>query len=299
MFSVGSIGKSYSAAVAIQLCAEKRCVMDDPIHKYLPSYDNIDSSITIRQLMNHTSGLADFADNSEYWNALFEDPSRMWGLDEMLRDFIKKPQFPKGTSWNYATTNYVLLRKMIQDITGKTMPEIYRERLFSKLGLNNTFATNSSALPEMAVHSWFDLDNDRVYDEFTSWDRMAFASSIGSEVWATPADLALWMDKLIRERIVIPEEFEDEMFDFHSPCPGEEFIDGYGLGVLNFSTEFTRGIRAWGHAGNSLGFGAIAIYLPDYDVTVAMMDNTEKAEAIFAGLNNLLEVIMNNIPATE
>jgi len=296
MFSVGSIGKTYTAAVALQMCGEGKFSLDDQIHQYLPVYENVDSTITIRQLMNQTSGLADFADNPRYWNDIFGGPSRVWGLHEMLRDFILEPDYAPGEGWNYATTNYVLLRKMIQDISGSTMPEIYNKRIFSKFNLANTWATQDSTLPAKAVHSWLDLDNDGVYDEFTSWDRTAFVSSIGSEVWATSADLAAWTDLLVNEKSVIPDEFEDDMFDFHSPCPGEGFISGYGLAIVDFNTDMTMGIRAWGHAGNALGFGAVTVYMPDYDVTVAILDNTEKFEAIMPGFANIINVIIKNIP---
>ena len=160
------------------------------------------------------------------------------------------------------------------------------------------WATQVSTLPAKAVHSWLDLDNDGVYDEFTSWDRTAFVSSIGSEVWATSADLAAWTDLLVNKKSIIPDEYEDDMFDFHSPCPGEGFISGYGLAIVDFNTGMTMGIKAWGHAGNALGFGAVAVYLPDYDITVAILDNTEKFEAIMPGFANVLKVIMDNIPTS-
>jgi len=298
-FSAGSIGKMFTAAAVLQLCSEGRLSLDEPIYKKLPSFRNIDSTITIRQLLSHTSGLADFADNRMYWNSVFNENTTLWALDDMLKTFTEKPLFAKGEDWNYATTNYVLLRNLVQEICRKPVNQVYKERFFEPLGMIYSSASLDSTLPELLAHGWLDMDGDGVYDDLSVWERTAFASSIGSEVWTTSRDLAVWIKKLLRDHAVVSTDLEDDMMSFHSPCTGEDFLAGYGLGVCSFNTDLTAGIKAVGHAGNALGYGAIAFYMPEYDVTVAMMDNTEKADAIFTGLNNVLAVIQEKLDKTE
>lgn len=298
-FSAGSIGKMFTAATVLQLCHEGTLSLDDPLHKWLPDYKNIDRSISLRQLLNHTSGLADFADNNAYWQSVFIENSTSWKLDDMLNTFINEPLFEKGQDWNYATTNYVLLRRLIEQRCQKPMPQVYAERFFTPLGLDQSAASVDSTLPALYAHGWMDTDGDDIYDDLSSWERTAFASSIGCEVWTTSRDLALWISKLLKQHEVISTDLEADMLDFQSPCTGEDFLAGYGLGMARFNTDLFSGLTAVGHAGNALGYGAVAFYLPAYDVCVAMMDNTEKADAMTTGLKNVLAVIQESVDIKE
>lgn len=293
-FSAGSIGKMFTAVTIIQMCEEEKLSLDDPIFKYLPKYRNIDSTITIKQLLNHTSGLFDFADNSNYWGFIYENSAKIWTLDEMLRTFIREPVYSSGKGWNYATTNYVLLRMLIQKISNKSITEINRARFWNNLNMNYTITSMDSTMPDQFAHGWLNQDEDEDYEDLSSWNRAAFASSIGGEVWTTAGDLAIWINKLLDEKSLVSEEYYTKMINFHSPCPGEDFINGYGLGICKFNPQIVQGVKAWGHAGNALGYGAIGIYLPEYDATIAIMDNTEKAEAIFDGLHNIIDIIKEN-----
>jgi len=291
-FAAGSIGKIFTATTILQLADEGLLTLEDSLHEWLPSFPYIDSTITIRQLLNHTSGTNDFVDNPAFWEAIFSEPSRFWTPEEIIRAFNREAVFPKGTDWNYSTTGYNLLRMIIKKITGLELSTVYSNRFWIPLGLNNTFTSMGDPLPANIVHSWYDLDDDGTYDDFFSWSRTAFDSGIAGEVWITAEDLAKWARAIFQDKIVLSQASLDQMLTFHSPCTGEEFFGaGYGLGVVKFNPQIVNGLEAYGHSGNAPGFAAACIYLPDYGVCIGLLDNTEEGESIGSGMSNLLTVI--------
>lgn len=266
--------------------------MEDSLYEWLPTYPNIDSTITIRQLLNHMSGIHDFADNSDCWDAIFSDPSRVWAPEELIQAFTLESVFPKGIDWNYSTTVNNLLRMIIMDITGSDLATVYESRFWQPLGLSSSFTLMDEGLPAGIAHGWFDRDNDGTYDDFYSWPRTAFATGIGGEIWSTPEDLAKWLKALIYDKTVVSEATLEQMLNFHAPCTGEEFMcAGYGLRVIKFNPETVDGIEAYGHCGDAPGYTVACIYLPDYQIFVGVMDNTEAGEAIGSCTYNLVRVI--------
>lgn len=295
-FGAGSIAKNFTAVIILQLAEEGEITLDDSLYEWVPAYPYVDSTISIRQLLNHTSGLYDVIDNSDYWQEIFQNPSRVWTPAEMIFAFNKEPLFPKGTDWNYSSIpGYALLRMIIQDITGSDIATAYHDRCFVPFELNNTFASMGEPLPANTTHGWYDLDNDGDYDDFFSWPRTAFASGIPGEVFSTAEDLAKWARTLFHDKSVMSEEYMDQMLVFHSPCTGEEYqVAGYGLGVVKFNPDLFNGLNAIGHSGNAPGYAAASIYLPDYDVCIGFMDNTEEGNAVWT-IIDLINIIMNHL----
>lgn len=294
LFSAGSINKMYTAVTILQLAEEGVLSLDDPISKWIPEYPQVDSTITIRQLLNHTGGIFDMARHPDYWEAMRADPDKAWSPDEIIKNFLLEPYFPKGTGWHYSTPGYILLRMIIQEITGSEAPIAYRDRLFIPLELEYTYATGLEALPQNTAHGWFDLDGDGVYDDLPSFT--SFDTGIGGAVYATPADLALWSHALFSERRLLNEESFKQMLIFHSPTPDEPLLVGYGLGVVKFNPELFNGLEIWGHSGNAPGYAAACFYLPDYDVSIGMMVNTEGGESM-PTIIDLLTILTTNLEA--
>ena len=292
-FGAGSITKNFTAAALLKLAEEGEIDLDDSLDKWLPPYPNVDSTITIRQLLNHTGGLNDVADNHDFWAEIFRNPSRSWDPEEIIFLFNQEPVFPKGTDWNYSTTGYILLRMIIQKITGAEIGSVYHDLFFIPYGLSNTFTSMGDGLPAGTAHGWFDLDNDGNYDDFYYWPRTSFASSICGEVFSTAEDLAKWIKALYRDKTVLSQESLDRMLSFHSPCTGEEYMcAGYGLGAVRFNPDLFNGLEAIGHSGNALGYAAASFYLPDLDVCIGLVDNTEEGKSMFL-VNDLMKLISN------
>ena len=292
-FGAGSIAKNFTAATILKFAEEGEITLDDSLHEWVPAYPYVDSTINIRQLLNHTSGLFDIIDNPAFWEEIFQNPSKVWTPAEMIIAFNHEPLFPKGTDWNYSSIpGYALLRMIIEDITGSDEATAYNDRFFVPFELNNTFASMGEPLPANTAHGWYDLDNDGDYEDFFPWPRTAFASGVCGEVFSTPEDLAKWARVLFHDRCVLNAQYMDEMLTFHSPCTGEESqVAGYGLGTVKFNPDLLNGLNAIGHSGNAPGYAAACIYLPDYDVCIGFMDNTECGESVSITMEKLLAVI--------
>lgn len=294
-FGVGSIAKNFTAATILQLAEEGEITLDDSLYKWLPAYPYVDSTITIRQLLNHTSGLYDFVDHPDFWYSIFQEPSRLWTPAEMITAFNRESVYPKGTDWHYSTTGYALLRIIIQDITSSEVSTVYRDRFFIPLGLSNTFASMGDTLPENTSHGWFDFESDGTYEDVFSWPRTALASGIGCEIFSSAEDLAKWARALFYEKSVLSQASLDQMLTFHSPCTGEEFLSaGYGLGVARFNPDFFNGLEVIGHSGDALGYAAACLYLPDYNVCIGFVDNTHEGDAMYI-INDLMSIITNHL----
>ncbi len=299
-FGAGSIAKTFTAVTILQLVEENGITLDEPISRWISSYPHIDGSITIRQLLNHTGGLYDFVKNDDYWVNIFDEPSRVWTPEEIILEFNREPVYPKGTDWHYSNTGYNLLRMIIGELEGSGIPAVNEERFFQPLGLSNTFTTMGATLPPGVAHGWWDLNEDGNYDDFYSWQRTAFATGIGGEVFTTSEELAKWIKALFHDGIVLNAQSLDQMLTFHSPCTGEEYLSaGYGLGVVLFNPQQFNDIRLYGHSGNAPGYAAMAAYLPDYGVSIGLMDNTEEGEAMFMSISNILDVVVSHLETTQ
>ena len=290
-FAAGSIGKMFTAVTILQLAGEGQLTLDDSLNRWLPDFPFVDNTITIRQLLNHTGGLGDFADVPAYWDSIFAAPSRTWTPAEIVTTFAAEPLYPKGEGWNYSTTGYDLLRMIIMQITGSDLPTVYQERFWGPLELTRSLASLGDELPADAAHGWYEL-HGAGYEDFSSWPRTAFASGIAGEVWTTPEELARWNRALLMDQTVISQALLDQMLTFHSPCTGEEAVAaGYGLGVLRFNPDLVHGEVAYGHSGNAPGYAAVGLCLPDLEVCLGVMDNTEAGEAIGTCTKGLVAVL--------
>jgi uncharacterized protein (TIGR02145 family) len=295
-FSAGSIEKMFAATTILQLAEEGKITLEDPLYKWLPAFPYIDSMITIRQLLNHTGGIYHYVDNRDFWDAWFQEPSKFWTLEGIVLTFNREPYFPRGTGWHYSQTGYNLLRMIIRKITGSEISIVNRDRFFVPSGLTNTFTSMGETLPGNIAHGWYDTDKDLEYEDFFSMQRTPFASGIGGEVWSTPEDLAKWARALFHDKTVVSQTSLDQMLTFYSPCTGEElFGDGYGLGVCKFNSQLLYGLEAYGHGGHGPGYAAGCIYLPDYEVCIGIMDNTDGGECIGTSVTKLIKVIISHL----
>ncbi len=114
-------------------------------------------SITIAQLLDMRSGLAGYTENPAFQRAVDEDPDRIWTPDELLALSFSTPALSApGTTWHYSNTNYVLLGLVMEDVTGQTVPELFKERLFDPLGLDGTVmpALDDASMPAVYAHGY-------------------------------------------------------------------------------------------------------------------------------------------------
>ena len=176
LFDIGSTTKNLVAALTLKLAEEGKLALDDPLHKWLPDYPNIDNTITIRQLLNHTSGISNIKGKS-FIQPILKNPEKYWTPKEVITTFVRKPQFPKGTGWHYSNTGYILLGMIIEKATRSKLSVELRKRFWSPLGLNSTFLGGEEMLSGDIAHGWIDLNGDKVLEDFSVYPKTALNSA--------------------------------------------------------------------------------------------------------------------------
>ena len=257
-FFTASTAKMMTATVAMMLVESGKIKLDDKIHCYLPksimnglheyqgqSYGTI---ITLRQLLNHTSGLGDNWSDPHFMQQIIETPDRFWKPEETI-EYVKQnipPHFPPGEGFNYSDINYNLVGLIIERITEMPLHRAYRELLFDKLGMNHTYRPFyeeprpriGGRLPSHCFAG--DID----YTGFTSLS----ADWAGGGLQTTTEDLNRFIRAFGENRIFNHPSTRDEM------VKGQQIDEGtsYGLGVVQGVLDELGEI--YGHSGASSSF---------------------------------------------
>jgi D-alanyl-D-alanine carboxypeptidase len=274
-FNVGSIAKSFEAAVALMLAEEGLLDLDEPISTWLPALDHVDRMITVRQLLNHTSGVFNVFEHPDFpWVAPGVDYERRWRLEEVIAYFVDEPYGPPGIVQHYSSTNYLLLTNILEMILETPVPEEVERRFLEPLGLEHTYMSMGALPPATfsVAYPWVDVDLDGELEELSGVPQTWIASLTHPVLYAAPADIARWMDALYQKREVLPAASLDEMLTFPQTNQVDPEGGRYGLGVVDFSEIL--GVNVIGHGGSALGYSAAALYLPDEGVSLAWAINT-------------------------
>lgn len=275
MFAIGSITKNMVASLTLQLADEGVLSLEDSLGKWLPAYPNIDEGVTIRQLLNHTSGIYQYFSNQAIWDEIERDRARVWTHAEVLT-YVLEPYYPPGGGFRYSNTNYTLLGMIIEKATGAGVAAGLRERFWEPLGLSNTYFAIEEEIPDNVAHVWGSLQPGGETEDLTFVLRMAHDSIIhpSGGVFSTAGDLARWSDALFQGR-TISESQLDEMLEFVAISKRDGIqSQGYGLGIQHFLPGWIGGVDVYGHAGGNIGTVAYMLYLPEHGVSIAAMVNS-------------------------
>lgn len=153
LFPIGSLTKTLTSTVILQLIEEGKLTLADTIGEFLPAHENINPSITIEQLLNHSSGLYDGSDDPDYWDTLWSNPEKIWILDDWLH-FTHEPYFQPGEGFHYSNTGYFFLGEIIEQITGNSYKHELTTRIIEPIALKNTFYFPFDSLYDQLVHPW-------------------------------------------------------------------------------------------------------------------------------------------------
>ena len=301
LFDVASVGKTFTAALVLQLAEEGKLSLDDSLHKWLPDFPNINKNATIRQLLNHTSGISHIAANRQYWSAVFADPDSLWAPEDVLR-FVPEPRFPPGAGWHYSSTNYILLGMIVEKATASTLNVQLRNRFLVPLKLNNTLPATDSAARASRVfaHGHFDLNGDGALEDMGPQSRNSLFTSAwaAGPVASTAGDLTRWAECLYGNH-VLQKESLDRMVDFHRPTPGEPLLSGYGLGTAELRGDFFGGERVWGHLGWQPGYMTAMLYFPNHSVSMAVLINDNNEECITSITVGLWGIVKDHLEGSR
>jgi D-alanyl-D-alanine carboxypeptidase len=275
-FALGSISKTYTAANTLKLVEEGFLRLDDPAARYLPKL-KLDRRITIRMLLEHTSGLHDFFLNPSIDRVLQGKPNATWTAAQALR-YVRKPLlFPPGTKWAYSNTNYLLLGMIDEVADGRPLAIQLRARFLDPLELDHTWSQAAEA-PRAATARGHRLGGSgtkrRAWPVFDGEPIMPFRSVVtaaggAGEMAATSRDAARWMAALVLGDVLRPET-RAEMVGAASYTNALGARLPYGLGV---QVVELRNRPTIGHSGRLLGFRAVVRVLPEEGMTIAVLTN--------------------------
>ena len=298
----GSVGKTFAAATTLQLVKEGKIGLDDKVEKYVgvePWFAPLPNAkdITVRQLMNHTSGLVRYEFKPQFTKDLTANPEKVWKPAELVAYLLdEKPPFEAGKGWDYADTNYIVLGMIIEKVTGRKFYDEASRRLLKPLKLKDTIPQDGMKLKGL-VQGYAGPNNpfggkDAMIHEgrFTinpqfEWTGGGFAS--------TAQDLARWAKMMYEGRAYSPDLVPQVLDGVAAPMLGRE--TKYGLGVI---VRKTQAGTSYGHSGFFPGYMTDMMYFPESKIAIAVQVNTSVGRDLGKPLSRVLVEIMEVIRAS-
>ena len=294
---IGSNTKTYVATVVLQLVDDGRIKLDEPIETYLPSLvvgDGIDGTkITVRQLLQHTSGLPEYA--NEIAADAFGVQNTYINPRDMLDVALAKPAvFSPGERWEYSNTNYLVLGLLIERLTSRTLHEQIDERIIKPLGLDHTYLPVPGERNVRGKHPLgYHQGDTGELREITAMDP-SFAWAAGAMI-ATPSDLNRFMQALLDGELLS----DASLAEMKTSVPaGDDLWPGasYGLGLQGF--PLSCGGVAWGHGGdipgtqtrNAVGPDGTAVTIAVTALPWALVDMTDE-QALLAKYQTVVDAL--------
>ncbi|KND45468.1 MULTISPECIES: serine hydrolase domain-containing protein [Streptomyces] len=282
-FRIGSITKTFVSTVLLQLEAEGRLSLDDKVDRWLPGVvrgrGHDGRKVTLRQLLNHTSGIAEYTSDERFVEDVFlaegflKNRYRTWSPRELVGIAMKhEPTFAPGTDWSYSNTNYVLAGMVIEKVTGRGYGDEIRGRIIEPLGLSDTKVPGTSpTLPgphSRAYSKLAETSDGRTYD--VTRLNPSIAGAAGGMI-SDADDLNRFVSALLRGKL-LPRKQLAEMKDV-VPLDGDR--GGYGLGLITY--KLSCGVQLWGHSGGIHGSLSEAATTSDGRHTLAYNFNSDWA----------------------
>ncbi|MFJ6082686.1 serine hydrolase domain-containing protein [Streptomyces sp. NPDC092369] len=279
-YRIASITKTFVATVLLQLEAEGRLSLDDTVETWLPGTvrgnGNDGRKITLRQLLNHTSGLFDYTSDEEFERQLFR-PDGFFkhrydhrdAADLVALALTHEPDFAPGTSWNYSNTNYVLAGMVIEKVTGHSYGQEIDKRVIEPLGLDETSVPGDRptvGTPSSRAYSKLARTATGPTYDVTRLNPTA-ASSAGAMI-SDSADLNRFVRALLGGRLLPPRQLKEMKTTISSP----QFPNAaYGLGLIRY--DLSCGVSVWGHSGGIHGSTSEAVATADGRHSLALNFN--------------------------
>ncbi|MDT0651613.1 serine hydrolase domain-containing protein [Autumnicola edwardsiae] len=250
-YRIGSISKMFTATLILNAVEEGKLELDQPIGKYFPKIDN-SHQITIKNLLNHSSGIHDFTRNEDYfsWNTSFQSK------EDMLKKISNfKNDFEPSSKSQYSNSNFVLLTFILEDIYKQSFQKILNQKIVKPLHLNNTYYGKKISSENNEAYSYKFLGEWKKEKETD----MSIPKGAGGIV-SNPKDLKTFIEQLFIGNII-----SDKSLNLM-----KNIENGYGLGMLQF--PYNDKI-SYGHTGGIDGFESVVSYFPEDKLTISLSSN--------------------------
>ncbi|MFI8833228.1 serine hydrolase domain-containing protein [Streptomyces afghaniensis] len=287
-YRVASISKTFVATVVLQLEAEGRLSLDDTVEKWLPGvvrgHGHDGREITLRQLLNHTSGIFDYLGDAGFQRTyMTADGFMKHRFDEadpaelLAFALANEPYFAPGSSFRYSNTNYLLAARVIEKATGNGYGEEIDRRIIAPLHLTSTSVpTTRVTLPRPSSRAYSkpaETDTGPTYDVTELNARLAYGSG---QMVSSSADLNRFYSALLRGRLLPPEQLKK----MKTTVPSSRETSRYGLGLVD--RKLSCGVHVWGHDGGISGSNSDAVTTEDGRHTLAVNFNGDWSGSIRA-----------------
>ncbi len=258
-FRVGSITKTFTAMVVLQLIDEGWLQLDDTVDQFRADVPNGDK-ITIKMLLNHSSGLAEYLNGVDADYGVLTEPLYEWSPDEQLSmAFQQESYFEPGTGFAYSNTNYVLLGLIIESVSGRTASSMIQTRLIEPLQLYDTFLAEGASVPETCVRG-YQVINEDLWVDVT--ETSASLTWTAGAMISTLYDLKVWAQALGECTMISTAQCVEQ----YEAVPVDG-MNGYGLGISMQDGYI-------GHNGAVPGYNSEMRYWPDSKTTIIVLQNT-------------------------
>ncbi|MBT0771457.1 beta-lactamase family protein [Kineosporia sp. J2-2] len=262
-FEIGSNTKTFMSALTLQLVDDGKVDLDAPVSGYLPGTVPGGDAITVRMLLNHTSGLFSYTADEDFAKGLTTDPERVWTPRELLDvAFAHDPEFAPGQGWSYSNTNYTLIGMLLEKLTGERLPDLVRERIAAPLGLRNTYFADPAATntgPGYAHgYSVSFAGTEPAYTDTATWPIGGWGGAAGAIV-SDQRDLSRFFSGLLGGELFSAEQLRQMKTTVD--LPGDFLYQGgYGLGIFRLDSACGT---VWGHGGDTNGHHSTAVATGD------------------------------------
>jgi D-alanyl-D-alanine carboxypeptidase len=275
-FRAGSIMKPFIATVVLQLVEEGKLALDDRLPAVFPQEvlarvaDG--DRITVRMLLNHTSGIPEYSDRELDFIALAE-PHRIWKVEEFLDRAAARPRpFQPGKGYAYSNTDYNLLGLVIEHATGESWRAAVRERIIDRLGLNHTSLPEPGhVLDGTDLAHGYEVINGKIRDVSDLDSSMAGAAG-GNALVTSTEDLNRFLGALLAGELFEKAGTLEAMLTFVRAGNDSELELGYGLGLERY--DLPGGVNVIGHFGTAGGYRAFVGYAPAQKIEIAIAFTT-------------------------
>ena len=252
IYRIGSVSKIFTSTIIFQLIQEEKISLDTKLSTYFPKVKRADK-ITIAQMLNHCSGLANYTAAPDFMDVVGKSQSK----EAMLARIIKStPDFNPGKKHEYSNSNYLLLGYIIEEIEKNSYAEILKQRILTTADLRNTYYGDSKNKKDEEAISF--AYQEGKWQTVDNWD-LSTAGAAGA-ILSTPKDLGYFIFLLFQNRLITPESL-NEMTDIG---------DGYGKGIF---TAPYNDKKSFMHGGSIEGFKSSLFYFPTDSVSFVILSN--------------------------
>jgi D-alanyl-D-alanine carboxypeptidase len=265
-FRIGSITKTFTYTVLLQLVDENRLSLEDKLSKYFPTFPNADN-VTIRMICNHTSGIYNYNKSSIFSDQMIANPLKVWDPQEFLDIAKDQPYyFSPGSGYEYSNTNTIMAGMIVEKITGNKIEYEIKKRIIEKLNLNNTYypADNLFWGRHSNGYGWWGFGDSKA-DVTEAFDPSCAGASgaIVSDIY----DLKTWIEAAVKGSLISADMQSQRL----TPVSSTEIVS-YGLGLGSIKTGNSGFV--WGHTGVIYGYRSVAYYWPAKNVTIVISFNS-------------------------